>query len=149
MMNLDQLRVSDPLNFEEGIAHNKPEKLPKWFCQWNGVLLAITHFPGDMRHDKLMKAMYGYVVGSWGHAEDRMSIDVYVGDKLDGEFCFKLTQLKEDGQFDEYKYVIGCDSLADAINLYYQHMPKHFLDLDSTSLAPVYELMRYSNIMPS
>ena len=118
------------------IKSNEPIK--RVMC-WNKMRLGISHDPGDKRHGRTMRAGYGHIRGSYGDAEDGMSIDVYLGPDLASHDVWRVKQIKPDtGEIDEYKYVIGCWSESEAKDLYLRQMPKQFFGgiekVDLTSL---------------
>lgn len=103
-------------------ADNIKKVLPWW-----GLEIGIEKEPGDLRHGRKMKAGYGHIRGSYGDAEDGMSLDVYIGPDLGSHELFKVKQINpETGELDEYKLIIGCWSLPEAKQLYLSHMPEKF-----------------------
>ncbi|MDJ0703189.1 MAG: DUF1073 domain-containing protein, partial [Leptolyngbyaceae cyanobacterium MO_188.B28] len=107
---------------------------PKWIMRWQGIEIGITHFPGDLRHNRPMRAGYGFIRGSYGDAEDGMAIDVYIGRNLSSEKVYRIAQVKPDELvLDEYKWVIGVNTPEQARALYLQHMPRKFLGMVEAS----------------
>lgn len=83
-----------------------------------GLNLDITHDPGDKRHGRTMTMGYGRVRGSYGHAEDGKSWDVFVGPNPESDKTFKIRQIDPDTLIhDETKYVVGCDTIEQARDL--------------------------------
>lgn len=95
---------------------------------YQGLRIAIENKIGSVRSgtDKsgkpwrtVMKAPYGYIVGSKG-ADDE-GVDCYVGPDQDAPSAYVVHQKKDDGSYDEDKVMLGCDSRAEAKALYLQH----------------------------
>jgi hypothetical protein len=83
-----------------------------------------------------MKADYGFVDDTSAKG-DKEPLDVYIGPSRDSEKAYIVEQLKEDGEtLDEYKAVLGCNSLEEAQALYLAHYPKGWGD---KRLGDVYE----------
>lgn len=99
-----------------------------------GLPIKVEHDPGDVRSgtskdgktwERTMFASYGYIPGTKGKAADGDAIDVYLAkDPTDGP-VFEVTQLKkDDGSFDEHKYMVGWPDADAAKKAYLQHMPE-------------------------
>ena len=95
---------------------------------FQGLRIAVENKIGSTRsgHDKdgkpwhtLMKAAYGYIVGSKG-ADDE-GVDCYVGPNKDAPNAYVVHQKREDGSYDEDKVMLGCSSLKEARELYLIH----------------------------
>lgn len=93
----------------------------------NGVIVCVEWPKGSVRQwpgspTRIpMSVAYGYV--SRTDSEDGEEIDVYVGDNLESKLVVELEQLSLDtGEHDEYKYMLGYNSLEEAIASYEQHM---------------------------
>src|ERR1019366_191082 len=96
---------------------------------FQGLRIAVENKKGSTRsgHDKdgkpwhtLMKAAYGYIVGSKG-ADDE-GVDCYVGPNEQATHAYVVHQKKkEDGNYDEDKVMLGCSSLKEARELYLIH----------------------------
>ena len=67
-----------------------------------------------------MKADYGYIPDTTA-AGDKEKLDIYVGPDADSEYAYIVEQLK-DGEFDEYKIMLGFDTLEDAEKTYLEHV---------------------------
>lgn len=96
--------------------------------RWKRLEIGLTHDPlmGDTRHGRKVVAGYGHIRGSYGDAEDGMSLDVYIGPDLGSDRIFRVAQVDEAGALDERKYILGCWSAAEARALYLAHMPESF-----------------------
>lgn len=128
-----EIWVEDPRAKNGGYyrqAQHQDAEPCRWVMNWQGLQLNITHMPGDIRHGKPMRAMYGNIRGSYGKAEDGMAVDVYMGRNLSSERVFRVSQVKpEDKQLDEYKWILGTDSIDEAREVYLAHMPVRYLGL--------------------
>ncbi|MEL6224562.1 MAG: phage portal protein [Cyanobacteria bacterium J06627_8] len=119
----------------------------KRILKWNGLELGLEYLPGDRRFNKKMRAAYGHIrkhIGADGEALDcyvsRDFIDDYTeGIEWEGDRIFRITQLsRDDGDFDEHKYIIGVNSLIEAEALYRTHMPDWaFGGVDEVDLSEV------------
>lgn len=103
----------------------------------SGLKVAVEWPKGSVRryedsgYERKMLADYGYIRGTDG--ADGEELDVYLGDDLSSQKVFVIAQLvgpyeieengAEPGSFDEYKVVMGVDSLGAAEGLYKLHMP--------------------------
>lgn len=64
-----------------------------------------------------MKCDYGYIPNTEA-AGDKEGLDVFIGDDEFSEWAFAVEQTKDDGEFDEYKIVLGAPDLKTAEELY-------------------------------
>ncbi len=64
------------------------------------------------------------IVATKGISGDGEDMDVYLGDNYDAPYAYVIEQLK-DGQFDEYKAMLGFNSLEEARQVYLKHFPTH------------------------
>lgn len=87
-----------------------------------------------------MKCDYGFVRNSLG--ADGEDLDVYIGDtKL--LKVFRVTQLTDEGQFDEYKYMVGFPDVKSATSMFLQHQPlEHFGGTEEMSLDDFRQIAR-------
>jgi hypothetical protein len=112
--------------------------------KWKRLEIGLSHCPlmGDTRHGRKVSAGYGHIRGSYGHAEDGMSLDVYVGPDLGSDQIYRVRQVvPETGELDEYKYIIGTWSADEAKALFLAHMP---LDrFDGVEAVPFSDLEQY------
>lgn len=69
-----------------------------------------------------MEADYGYVPDTTA-AGDKENLDVYVGPDAESDKVYVVEQLKEDGEFDEYKCLLGFPDLDTAYETYLKHYP--------------------------
>lgn len=72
-----------------------------------------------------MYADYGYIPDTKG--SDGEEADVYVGPDQSSTIAFRVTQLKDSGDYDEDKYMLGFTDEATAKAMYLQHMPPNKL----------------------
>lgn len=92
-----------------------------------GLQAGIELEPGDIRwpnstHPRTMTAAYAHIRGYYGL--DNKSLDAYIGSNTDSVLLFLVRQLKQDGTLDEYKLILCCDSIEQARDLYFAHMPQ-------------------------
>jgi ppGpp synthetase/RelA/SpoT-type nucleotidyltranferase len=74
-----------------------------------------------------MKASYGYIPDTVA-AGDNERLDVYIGPNEDAENAYVVEQMKDDGEtFDEYKVMLGFDSLEEAEETYLEHVEEQQL----------------------
>lgn len=74
-----------------------------------------------------MKASYGYVPDTVA-AGDEERLDVYIGPNEEAENAYVVEQMKQDGEtFDEYKVMLGFDSLEQAEEIYLEHVEEQQL----------------------
>lgn len=98
---------------------------------WNGLEIGVEYFPGDKRHNKILKSGYGHIRGTKG--ADGMALDTYFHqdvpnpDIKTSDKLYKVTQLDKDGNFDEHKYMLGYSSKNAARKAYLKQMPKSML----------------------
>jgi ppGpp synthetase/RelA/SpoT-type nucleotidyltranferase len=106
------------------------DKLPNMHStDFNGIPIVVEWPKGSIRvgkHDdgeswKMdMKCDYGYIPNTVD-ADDDDHVDVYIGPNKDSEYAYVLEQMK-DGHFDEFKIMLGFDSLEEAEKMYLEHM---------------------------
>ena len=65
----------------------------------------------------LMHGDYGYVPSTEA-AGDKEGMDVFIGDDKSSNYAYVVEQLDDDGEFDEYKVVLGTSDLQAAEQLY-------------------------------
>src|SRR5208337_3608511 len=69
-----------------------------------------------------MKADYGYIPDTVA-AGDEERLDVYIGPNRDAEYVYVIEQVeKSTGELDEYKMMLGFDSLEEAEEVYEYHV---------------------------
>lgn len=136
---------------EEGGDRQDSNEPTKYVMNWNGLNLGITHEPRkDIRHGRVMQAYYGHIRGSYGKAkrdrmiggEDGMAIDCYLGPNPDSKLAYKVRQRRNSGEFDETKWIFGCDSMEQAKRLYLAHMPLELFGMiEPGNLSELQEFM--------
>jgi hypothetical protein len=103
----------------------------------NGLEIGLEYLPGGVRfpgtkHSKKLRCGYGHIRGYQGN--DKEALDCYVHpDVLDGvegagdRPMFAVSQLSpEDGDFNEYKIMIGWESADAAEQAYLREMPEEY-----------------------
>lgn len=113
-----------PVVLEE--AQAKRKEFPfEGFIDFQGIKIDVENAKGSTRSGEgpegpwttYMFAHYGEIRGTEGTDGDKL--DVYVGDNHDSSLVVVIHQHNPwDGQFDEDKVVIGCESVEESIGLY-------------------------------
>lgn len=105
--------------------------------RWNNLSVGVEYLPGSVRfpgrkYSKKLRSGYGHLRGYKGN--DREALDCYIYPGLlksepeGSDRIFLITQLSpEDGDFDEYKVLIGYASVKAARDAYLQEMPIDYL----------------------
>lgn len=88
--------------------------------KWQGFEIGLQYFPYQKRHGRTLTAGYGHLRRTKG--ADGMALDCYVGSDLTSDKIFAVEQLI-DGQFDEEKIILGCQTKDEARSLYLANMP--------------------------
>ncbi len=114
------------------------DKEIKRFISYLGLEIGIEYNVGDDRHGKTMQCCYGKVVNYVGNDGDLL--DVYVKEPISPYAkIFKITQLKNGALYDEDKYILGCETIEDARNLYLLHMYESMIGgIVEVSIADIY-----------
>jgi hypothetical protein len=103
--------------------------------KWNGLDIGVEYNPGQVRfpgrkNSKKLRSGYGHIrnhVGADGEALDCYIYSGLLNDSQSGSnLIFRVTQLADDGDFDEYKFMLGYASKGAAQDAYLQEMPKEF-----------------------
>lgn len=81
-----------------------------------------------------MEADYGYIPDTVA-AGDKEGLDVYIGSE-ESDKVYVVEQLTEDGEFDEYKVLMGFPDLETAYETYLKHYPD---DWDDNRVGEVFE----------
>jgi inorganic pyrophosphatase len=98
-----------------------------------GIQVWVDHPKGSARSGKhkdgkewsfRMKCDYGRIMDTQGADGD--AIDVFLGGDLDSDKAFVIDQLNAEGEFDEHKCVLGCNSIEEAKKLYLSNYPKYW-----------------------
>jgi hypothetical protein len=91
------------------------------YVSWNGYKIGVEYEVGSTRFDRPMKIAYGHFTNHIG--ADNEALDVYIGPHFSSEKIFRITQLDQDGNFDEFKYGILFDSIEKFEAAYKRQMP--------------------------
>jgi ppGpp synthetase/RelA/SpoT-type nucleotidyltranferase len=107
------------------------DKLPNMHStEFRGIPVVIQWPKGSVRvgehedgtpYKTEMKADYGYVPDTVASGDEER-LDVYIGPNKDADNAYVIEQLKDNGEFDEYKVMLGYDSLEEAEESYYEHV---------------------------
>ncbi len=76
-------------------------------------------YPDGTHWKKTMLCDYGYIQHTSG-AGDEEPVDVYVGDDESAEYAYAVEQVDDEGEFDEYKVMLGFPDLQSAEDCYTQ-----------------------------
>ncbi len=117
----------------------KDAQKPKKKIQWKNKTIAIQYSIGDTRHSKKMPCMYGYIEKHKG--EDGMALDVYVGVNINSNMIWKIKQILPTGEFDEWKFMLGFQSLQEAKDTYLKLIPKKYFG--GIYMSTISEIDRY------
>lgn len=80
---------------------------------------------GKLLWERTYKVDYGYVPSTLGG--DSEELDVFLGPDEHAPSAFWVVQTDEQGDFDEYKVVLGTNSEEEARAIYTDHVPEKFL----------------------
>lgn len=125
--------------------------------QWNGLSIGVEYLPGQVRfpgrkHSKKLRSGYGHIRNYKG--ADGEALDCYlfsgffkdVDDDEPSDLVFEITQLTQDGEFDEHKFLLGFGELEEAKSAYLREMPEFlFGGIREVSIA---ELEQYRKPTP-
>src|SRR5271157_1715576 len=75
--------------------------------------------PDGTHWKKTMLCDYGYIPGTEA-AGDKEDLDVYVGEDESSPWAFAIEQIDDDGEFDEYKVMLGFPDLLAAEETFYK-----------------------------
>jgi inorganic pyrophosphatase len=95
--------------------------------QVGDVTISITHDPDEQRFEYglPMRAHYGYVEGTYGHAEDGKAFDVYINPGFDPAVetpLYRILQTEPSGLFDESKFMLGYPDVQSARDAHIYHV---------------------------
>lgn len=114
--------------------------------QWNSLVICIEYFKGEIRfantdHPVVLTADYGHFYATT--SEDGEELDCYIGDNLTSPNIFRISQLNQDGFFDEFKFFIGFNTQDEVIKCFNQNMPAWaFGGIQTSSID---EIKKYSS----
>ena len=113
--------------------------------KWNGLEIGVEYLPGQVRfpgrkNSKKLRSGYGHIrryIGADGEALDCYLYPGLLGEEPTGsdseallrttDRVFEVTQLADDGDFDEHKFMLGYADIKSAEGAYLAEMPKEFL----------------------
>ena len=120
-------------------------KLPQHHSgEYRGLNLIIEWPKGSVRTGvdeqgnkwhRTQNADYGYVRGVDGR--DGEGLDVYIGEDETSDKVFVVEQLNSKGEVDEYKIMLGFNTLLEATKMYLSHYPENW---ESERLGEVFEV---------
>lgn len=94
------------------------------FVTWKHFRIGIENEVGSERFDRPMRVAYGYFVNHVG--DDKEALDVYIGPHFSSDRIFRIRQLDQMGEFDEYKYGLLFNTSAQFERAYKRQMPSRF-----------------------
>lgn len=113
-------------------AQREAGNYAKGIFPWKGLEIAIENPKGSTRSgvspstgrewSRTMASHYGYFRRT--KANDGDNLDVFIGPHPDSEFVLVIKQIDQDGDFDEFKVVVGCLNRKEAKRLYLANYPK-------------------------
>lgn len=99
-------------------------------ASFHGIRYAVEYRKGDVRRgtnrkgeawERTMQCAYGRLSGE-SDGGDGEALDVFVGDDENAFMCYAVEQLA-DGEFDEWKILLGFPSKSEALKTYLAHYP--------------------------
>lgn len=88
--------------------------------EWPKGSVRVGKNPDGSEFRTEMEADYGYIPGTES-AGDHERVDVYIGPDQGADYVYAVEQLDDDGEFDEYKIMLGFDSLESAEEIFSAH----------------------------
>lgn len=119
----------------------------------HGINIGVEFPKGSVRtydnsdYKTPMHADYGRISGTESD-NDEMCLDCYVGPDRDNETVYRVRQLKKNGDFDEFKYMIGYPDKKAAVLSYKMHMPEWMYGGVKTLDLPSFEHTIVLNLKP-
>lgn len=101
---------------------------------FQGLPIHIEFPKGSIRHDKEMLCDYGFLPGTSGLG-DNEAVDIFLGPEKNAPYAYVVEQLKEDGSFDEYKTLLGFNSLEEAEAAYLAQYDEDWKDTRVESIT--------------
>lgn len=132
---LEEIEQTNNINQEETIEENTEENteepikdaIAKKIISYKDFKIGAEFLPGDKRHGRDLKGLgYGHIQKHNG--EDGMRLDCYFHESINTEDIdhdkpiFLISQVI-DGEFDEYKVMLGWDTISEAEKAYKSVMP--------------------------
>ncbi|MBW4635800.1 MAG: DUF3626 domain-containing protein [Iphinoe sp. HA4291-MV1] len=124
----------------------------KKIIRWNGIEIGLEYLPSDSRFGKKLRFGYGHFrrfIGEDGEALDCYVSPVLIDDpeKTRDRPIFRIKQLADDGDFDEWKYILGSENLEEAQDAYLSAMPARFFGgIEKVSLKSLVEHRREDDL---
>ncbi len=110
--------------------------------EWPKGSTRVGTRPDGTQFKTEMKADYGYIPDTTA-AGDKEKLDVYIGPDKDADYAYIVEQTTEDGEFDEYKIMLGFDSLEDAEKTYLEHVDEDLLgDIGEVDFEYLFDTVR-------
>lgn len=122
------------------------DKLPNMHStEFRGIPIVVQWPKGSIRvgerkdgtpYKTEMKADYGYVPNTIAEGDEER-LDVYIGSHKDSDKVYVVEQVRKDtGEFDEYKVLLGFNSLEEAEELYEYQIKDGDVEMDDIGEVP-------------
>ncbi len=121
--------------------------------KWGDIEIGLEYLPGNKRFGKKLRFAYGHLrrhIGADGEALDCYVSPAFIDNpQQEGERpIFRIKQLADDGDFDEYKWILGAESSEQAKSAYLSAMPARFFGgIEQVSRESLQEYHR-ENVKP-
>lgn len=131
------------LHLDADVAVMRADAPIKRILKWQGLEVGIEFEQGERRWENapLLAAAYGHIRRHIGF--DGEALDVYVGSNLNTLNVYRVSQLADDGDFDEFKYLIGFSSIEEAQRAYKLSVPFPEKSFGGIQVVPFEEFSKY------
>jgi hypothetical protein len=133
------------MNFKSKFLR-RAEKLPQMHSsEFRGIPIVLEWPKGSVRTGKdnngkgwkrTMLCDYGFVPETRA-AGDGEGLDVYIGPDTESDHVYVVEQLDDEGEFDEYKCLLGFPDMDSAFEMYLAHYPD---DWEDSRVGEVFEV---------
>jgi hypothetical protein len=104
--------------------------------EWPKGSIRVGEDKNGKKWKREMQADYGYIPDTTA-AGDKEGLDVYIGPDEASDKVYVVEQLTDDGEFDEYKVLMGFSDLDIAYETYLKHYPDGWGDTNVGSVSEV------------
>lgn len=135
-------------NSDQGVPADQPEFreesldfAAKKIIDWNGLSIGVEYLDGDSRHGKVLAGSYGHIRGHKG--ADGEALDCYLAPGVvegnrDSDRIFRVAQLDAEGDFDEFKFMLGYPNKLQAKKAYLAVIPNaRFGSIRESSISEI------------
>jgi len=110
--------------------------------EWPAGSTRVGTTPEGKTFKTEMKADYGYIPDTTG-VGDQEKVDIYIGPDKDAEYAYIVEQIDDSGEFDEYKILLGFDTLEEAEKTYLEHVPEKYLgDISEVKFDYLFDIVK-------